>query len=70
MLLGQIVRKEGFCYGMHILEALDRQKQGDGRRIGEILIELGALDRKQLQQALLIQKGFFKNLPEDDDRKN
>lgn len=56
MLLGKIMRLEGYCYGMHVLDALDRQEEGDNRQIGEILVERGAISSNQLDKALLIQR--------------
>lgn len=56
MLLGEILRKEGFCTDKEILAALDMQVKGDSRRIGEILLEKSAISDDQLKKALEIQR--------------
>ena len=56
MLLGEILRNEGFCTEKDILAALDTQVKGDSRRIGEILLEKGAISVGQLEKALKIQR--------------
>ena len=56
MLLGQILRREGFCSGQDILDALDKQQAGDERRLGEILFSLGKIVQLDLIRALEIQQ--------------
>ncbi len=60
MLLGQILIKEGFCSEKEILVALDRQREGDDRFLGEILIEESIITNDQLRKALEVQFGSFK----------
>ncbi len=60
MLLGQILVKEGFCFEKDILLALDKQRAGDKRFLGEILLEDGAITNEQLKESLQIQFGSFK----------
>ena len=58
MFLGQILRRAGFCSSDDILAALDMQRSGDTRHIGEILVEMKKINQEQLQQALEIQKSM------------
>ncbi|HHS49908.1 MAG TPA: hypothetical protein ENN07_02215 [candidate division Zixibacteria bacterium] len=55
-LLGQILRQAGICTPDKILAALNNQSEGDQRRIGEILIEMGSITQEQLEEALKIQR--------------
>ena len=55
MLIGQILRHEGYCTKSDILEALDAQREGDDRRIGEILLDKSVISGEQLEKALKIQ---------------
>jgi len=57
MLLGEIMRNEGFCTEKDILTALDAQRKGDKRRIGEILLDKGVISGTQLEKALEFQRG-------------
>lgn len=56
MLLGKILRREGFCPDEDILEALDAQAAGDERSLGETLLAKGKITRDQLEKALAIQR--------------
>ena len=60
MLLGQILVKKGFCSEKDILSALDKQRAGDKRFLGEILIEEGTITNEQLKESLQVQFGSFK----------
>ncbi|RKZ28887.1 hypothetical protein DRQ36_09775 [bacterium] len=55
ILLGEILRKEKYCTGDDILIALGKQIAGDRRKIGEILVDMGAITGEQLDDALKIQ---------------
>ena len=55
MKLGRILRKLGFCSDRIILEALDLQRHGDTRRIGNILLDLGYINKEQLVKAIEYQ---------------
>ncbi|GEM_PF-2355930 len=56
-LLGQILRQAGLCSADRVLEALNAQSAGDRRRLGELLIDMGAITHDQLENALKIQSG-------------
>ncbi len=56
MLLGQILKREGYCTESDIMEALSRQQRGEERRIGDILVSEGTITEEQLKKALEIQK--------------
>jgi len=55
VLLGQILKNEGFCTDEDILKALDKQRLGDKRLLGEILCDIGVLTEEDLAKALEIQ---------------
>jgi type IV pilus assembly protein PilB len=56
-LLGLILKELGAIHEGHVQEALDVQRERGGR-IGEILMELGHIDRTQLARALSEQAGL------------
>ena len=56
MLIGQILISEGFCTEIDILNALDKQRAGDKRPIGEILVEMGIISEAELAMVLRLQK--------------
>jgi len=55
-LLGEIMRREGYCDAESILKALNNQSRGDLRLMGEILVDMNVLDKEKLNKALMIQK--------------
>jgi len=55
MLLGKILRQQGLCSDTDLLDALDKQRTGDNRNVGEILIDMKILNKEQLGQALQVQ---------------
>ena len=56
-MLGQILREQGAVHEGMVQEALAVQ-QDSGKRIGEVLIQLGYLDKHQLAEALAKQAGL------------
>ena len=54
-LLGEVLVREGVVEHADIVQALQRQQEGDPRRIGEILVHNGAVPPVAVQQALQIQ---------------
>ncbi len=56
ILFGAIAATEGFVPADTVTTALARQKSGDARRIGEILVEMKALDLEGVQTILSIQR--------------
>ena len=54
--MGELLIKEGWVNQDDIQKAVQEQKMGDPRHIGEILIELGAIRPQQVIQALNRQK--------------
>ncbi len=53
MLLGQILLREGKCSEGDIMAAMTRQTTGDGRTIGDILVEMGTIRPDDLTIALV-----------------
>jgi len=64
-LLGKILIEEGFCSEAEIQLAHEEQLKGDDRKLGIILVEMGALNRAQLVYCLAKQrnKEKFKKKP-------
>ncbi len=60
--LGEILVREGFCTREDIIAALDAQAEGDKRRLGEILLEMGKITLEQLERALAIQWSSAKDM--------
>lgn len=57
--LGEImVEKAGFIDRLQLEEALRRQAQNDGKRLGRILIDMGVITDEQLQTALALRLGI------------
>ena len=56
MLLGQILLREGKCSKGDINIAHSRQMVGDGKMIGEILVDLGIIEANDLTRALIKQR--------------
>lgn len=65
MLLGQILIREGFCTEQYLLQALDAQRAGDKRRIGEILLTTGKIQNNHLKKALSIQHEGYQTFEEN-----
>ena len=59
MLLGQILIRRGYCKEKDILHALDLQRHGDKRFLGEILLSEGKVTENQLKEALEVQFGKY-----------
>ncbi len=55
-LIGQILRRTKFASSEQVLDALNQQNEGDIRRLGNILVEMGAITDEQLKKALSMQK--------------
>jgi len=55
--LGEILVEKGAVSGSDVKEALDIQKEQDGKKIGEILIEQKKVETKEVVSALREQKG-------------
>jgi tetratricopeptide (TPR) repeat protein len=53
--LGDMLVKRGTITNEQLREAIDEQARQRGRRLGEILVELGALDRAELDRCMRMQ---------------
>ena len=56
MLLGKILIRDGICKVDDIRTAHSEQMRGDNRMIGEILVDLGIIDKRELRTALIKQR--------------
>ena len=56
VLIGQILVKDGVCSRNQVNFAEELKMQGDGRKIGQLLIEMGAVSKRQLSLALAKQR--------------
>jgi len=50
--LGEVLVSKGHCTEEDVQKALDAQKAGDKRLIGQILLANGAVTKEQLEEAL------------------
>jgi len=53
--LGELLRRNGMVTGDDLAAALEAQKRDPSRRVGELLVEQGALEREQLEHFLRLQ---------------
>jgi hypothetical protein len=61
LLLGQILVSSGYCTLAQVNDARRRQMMGSEGKLGELLIQMGTLSPKQLDRALMVQRGKREN---------
>ena len=64
--LGDVLLRMGTITQMQLTAAVEKQRSGDPRRLGVLLMELGYADARDVQLALLRQQALRGQLSHDD----